>query len=180
MTRNAPSTIGNANARAEKGFPDKDGDNSDSTPGNNLDQNDEYANLVRYISTYRDGRRKSTASELGYDTPGKKKPWWKFWAKARKDGSGDATFEVPDDWLDTELRQGLATADVENRRKKTGWNELTTEKENMCVDGPRGSHPMADGPLGSSSFSATSPVRSFTVRRALSSSRPSLPDADGK
>lgn len=93
---------------------------------------------MRYISTYRDGRRKSTASELGYDSPSTKRPWWKFWAKKTTATDGEATFEVPDDWLDTELRQGLGSGDVENRRKKTGWNELTTEKENMCV---RARHP---------------------------------------
>lgn len=158
-----------ANAHTEKGFPDKDGDTSDSTPGNNLDQNDEYANLVRYISTYRDGRRKSTASELGYDSPAKKRPWWKFWAKKRT-GEGEAAFEVPDDWLDTELRQGLGSADVEHRRKKTGWNELTTEKENMYVEKLLGST-MTEPALGSSNFSATLLVLSSMVRRAASQSR---------
>ena len=93
--------------------------------------NEEYANLVRYISTYRDGRRKSTASELGMDDEPGKRPWWAPWRGRRKKTAVDGNFEVPDDWLDTELKQGLSTHDVENRRKKTGFNELTTEKENM-------------------------------------------------
>ena len=62
-----------------------------------------------------------------------KRPWWAPWRGRGKKGAAAAggVFEVPDDWLDTELRQGLSNTDVENRRKKTGWNELTTEKENM-------------------------------------------------
>lgn len=114
----------------EKGFPDRDGDGAGGGLGGSGDMNEEYTNLVRYISTYRDGRRKSTASELGMDDEPVKKPWWAFW-RSSKPKAIDGNFEVPDDWLDTELRQGLSTAEVESRRKKTGFNELTTEKENM-------------------------------------------------
>ena len=112
----------------EKGFADKEG--GERGPGGNGEMNEEYTNLVRYISTYRDGRRKSTASELGMDDEPVKKPWWAFWRKS-KAKAVDGNFEVPDDWLDSELKQGLSSSEVENRRKKTGFNELTTEKENM-------------------------------------------------
>ena len=114
----------------EKGFPDKEGGGPGGAPGGTGDMNEEYTNLVRYISTYRDGRRKSTASELGMDDDPVKKPWWAFW-RSGKPKAVDGNFEVPDDWLDTELKQGLSSGEVENRRKKTGFNELTTEKENM-------------------------------------------------
>lgn len=121
----------------EKGFPDKEGSSTDAPPGATLgsgQMNEEYQNLVRYISTYRDGRRKSTASELGMDDEPVKRPWWAPWrGRGKKKGGDSGTFEVPDDWLDTELRQGLSGTEVENRRKKTGWNELTTEKENMFL-----------------------------------------------
>lgn len=95
---------------------------------------DEYSGLVRYISTYRDGRRKSIASSVGAaegsDEP-TKQPWWAFWRQAK----GDARFEfiAPEEWLTTELKRGLSNQDVETRRKKTGFNELTTEKENMFI-----------------------------------------------
>ena len=36
----------------------------------------------------------------------------------------------PLEWLETDMKTGLTSATVESRRKKTGWNELTTEKEN--------------------------------------------------
>lgn len=115
----------------EKGFADKEGAEAQNGPGGTGEMNEEYTSLVRYISTYRDGRRKSTASELGMDDDPVKRPWWAFWRGRGKKKAVDGNFEVPDDWLDTELRQGLSSIDVENRRKKTGFNELTTEKENM-------------------------------------------------
>lgn len=40
----------------------------------------------------------------------------------------ESSFEVPDDWLTTELKQGISSSEVEGRRKRSGWNELTTEK----------------------------------------------------
>ncbi|CAG7915720.1 unnamed protein product [Penicillium olsonii] len=92
---------------------------------------DEYSALNRYISTARDNRRGSTSS-AGALSAGeeKKKPWWKFGGKT--DGVQDG-FVTPDEWLETDLRAGLASSDIEPRRKKTGWNELVTEKTNIFV-----------------------------------------------
>ncbi|MCJ1318761.1 hypothetical protein MMC15_004092 [Xylographa vitiligo] len=97
---------------------------------------DEYTNLVKYISTYREGgRRKSTASGVydGNDPEVKKKPWWKFWGGKKTAAGGGDEFEVPDEWIETDIKKGITSAEVETRRKKTGWNELTTEKENMFL-----------------------------------------------
>lgn len=97
--------------------------------------NDEYSNLVRYISTYKDGRRKSTVSlgsgkNLGDDD--KPIPKWKFWAK-KQGGPAGANFEAPEEWFNTDMRAGLGEGDIASRRKQAGWNELTTEKENMFL-----------------------------------------------
>ncbi|KAI9053109.1 hypothetical protein LZ554_003378 [Drepanopeziza brunnea f. sp. 'monogermtubi'] len=88
----------------------------------------EYGNLIKYISNYRDGRRASVAGSIYDDVP--EKPWWKFWAKQKTLG-GDGSFDAPEEWMNTDWKQGLSTVEVEARRKKTGYNELTTEKENM-------------------------------------------------
>lgn len=37
----------------------------------------------------------------------------------------------PDAWLETDMRQGISDHDVEERRRRFGWNELTAEKENQ-------------------------------------------------
>ncbi|TVY45358.1 Plasma membrane ATPase [Lachnellula subtilissima] len=87
----------------------------------------EYGNLVRYISTYKDGRRGSTVSSVANEEEPKKK----FWQKKSK--GTDGVFDTPDDWLSTDMKQGLSDHDVETRRKKTGWNELTTEHTNLFI-----------------------------------------------
>lgn len=95
---------------------------------------DEYGALNRYISTARDGRRGSTSSAGARSEGGddeKKKPWYKFWSKKSTDG-GEG-FVIPDDWIDTDMHSGLSETDVEPRRKKAGFNELTTEKTNFFI-----------------------------------------------
>ena len=120
------------NGEGEKGNTAVPNEGGDVPTGN-----DEYSNLVRYISTYRDGRRKSTIS-LGSGQPlddeDKKAPKWKFWAKKRKGGAGgEETFQAPEEWMNTDIKAGLVEGDVTTRRKSAGFNELTTEKENLFL-----------------------------------------------
>jgi H+-transporting ATPase len=96
----------------------------------------EYANLIRYISTYRDRRfskAPSQASEqdVGDATKEGKKPGFFGSLLGKKEAT--TLYEVPEEWLNTDIKAGLTSAEVENRRRKTGFNELTTEKENMFV-----------------------------------------------
>lgn len=51
----------------------------------------------------------------------------------KSSGGSGADFETPDDWLTTDMKAGLKSHDVETRRRRTGWNELTTEKENLFL-----------------------------------------------
>jgi H+-transporting ATPase len=100
-------------------------------PGNQDGDLGEYGNLVKYISNYRDGRRGSTAGGSTYDEAPKKK--WFHFGKSQGDLLGNGSYETPEEWLNTDWKQGLSTHDVDARRKKTGWNELTTEKENLFL-----------------------------------------------
>lgn len=60
-----------------------------------LENGEEYANLVAYISSYYEGpRRKSIISMEAGEV---KKPWWKFWARGPKAEGGDGVLEIPDD-----------------------------------------------------------------------------------
>ncbi|ODM18566.1 hypothetical protein SI65_06438 [Aspergillus cristatus] len=108
----------------------ENGDHSRSAAGDegNLD---EYSALNRYISTARDGRRGSTSSAGNRSQEEKKKPWWKFGGK--KDDAGGEGFVIPDEWHDTDMQSGLSASEIEARRKKAGWNELTTEKTNFFI-----------------------------------------------
>ena len=108
------------------------GDQSDKTVGGEPQANlPEYAALERYISTYRED-----GAKYGYDDGDEKanKSWWQFW-KSSGDSSGDAASKtvMPDNWLDTDIHTGIHASQVEERRKFSGWNELTAEKENWLA-----------------------------------------------
>lgn len=95
----------------------------------------EYSGLVRFISMSHDGRRESVSSEAN-DEEEDRRRWYAPWRKQTrrsKSGTKSGDFQCPEDWLNTEMRRGLTSVDVENRRKKTGWHELTAEKENLFV-----------------------------------------------
>lgn len=117
------------NGDIENGDVEKEQARRDTLGGDDSADLGEYGNLVKYISNYRDGRRSSVAGSTYDDLP--KKKWYQFGKP--KNAQGGTTFEVPEDWLNTDWKQGLTSHDVEMRRKKTGWNELTTEKENMFL-----------------------------------------------
>lgn len=97
----------------------------------------EYANLLRYISTYRDRRFSKAPSQVSGDdaadaTKKKKGGFFNRLFGKSQTGPGDL-FEVPEEWLQTDINAGLTEHEVEERRRKTGYNELTTEKENMFL-----------------------------------------------
>lgn len=92
----------------------------------------EYADLIRYISTYRDRRFSKAPSVSGaeeVDATIEKKGG--IFSKLLGKKTTSELFEVPEDWLLTDIKLGLSDIEVENRRRKTGFNELSTEKENM-------------------------------------------------
>lgn len=95
----------------------------------------EYANLLRYISTYRDRRFSKAPSQVSGDDVDASKPKKAgFFTRIFGGGTGPGElFEIPEDWVLTDINTGLTSAEVENRRKKTGFNELATEKENMFL-----------------------------------------------
>lgn len=103
-------------------------------PGN-IEDLDEYTALQKYISTYRDPKaHDAEAAEANAADAGKGKAWWQFW---RSGNSGAATGAdpgfVPDEMLEADIKQGITSHEVEVRRKRYGWNEITTEKENLFL-----------------------------------------------
>uniref|UniRef100_A0A093V076 P-type H(+)-exporting transporter n=1 Tax=Talaromyces marneffei PM1 TaxID=1077442 RepID=A0A093V076_TALMA len=44
--------------------------------------------------------------------------------------AAEAKQMFPDEWLLTEIKQGLSEAEVAKRRRRSGWNELISQKEN--------------------------------------------------
>ena len=91
---------------------------------------DEYSNLVRYISTYRDTKGGAAVAEEQEDYDEKKRPWYAFW---RKEVGPQGAIDIPAEWLETDIFRGLSSDEVEKRRRKTGYNELADIKENMFL-----------------------------------------------
>jgi H+-transporting ATPase len=99
-------------------------------PNEKTEHLEEYTNLVRYISTYRDVRATTNEEVADEEAEPKRKAWWAFWRS--NEAGPDGGYEIPEDWLNTDLK-GLTSADVELRRKKTGYNELSDIKENLFL-----------------------------------------------
>lgn len=89
-----------------------------------LEGQDEYTALQNFINYYRDSRPSEHMADSGPKMPA----WWQFW-KSPPQHTGPVI--VPEDWLNTDIRTGLTGHDVDTRRKKFGWNEITTEKVNF-------------------------------------------------
>ncbi|KAI1472362.1 plasma-membrane proton-e [Daldinia caldariorum] len=112
----------------------KFGDARLNVPAKSSDLN-EYEALDRFITNYEAERRASLASGMGGRR--KKPKWWQFWKSS--EGEAEDTSrptdvgKPPDSWLDTDIHTGLSSAEVEERRKQYGWNELVAEKENMLA-----------------------------------------------
>jgi H+-transporting ATPase len=86
----------------------------------------EYERIVRYASTYREPGIEE--EEEQYEM---KRVWYAPWKKrkvAPKKGGGQQKF--PSGWFLTDIKQGLSNEEAANRRRLSGWNELTSEKEN--------------------------------------------------
>lgn len=114
------------------------GSRRESVYPQDYDELDEYTALQKFIVSYRDPRAALLAGEGDAEANAKDakkgKPWWAFWRKgASKNATPTDEGVVPPDWLDTDMNRGISESDVENRRRKFGFNELTTEKENMFI-----------------------------------------------
>lgn len=91
---------------------------------------DEYGRLIKYISVYREPGQAAAEEEGGEYQ--QRRVWYAPWKKKRvrvtKVDTDGAQF--PEDWLVTDIHHGLSAQEVMNRRRRAGWNELVSEKEN--------------------------------------------------
>lgn len=108
------------------------GDRRQSFLPQEIEGGEEYSNLLKYINTYREQRRKSVVSSDVGDKPKGGPKWYNpaSWFAKKEE---TVAFETPDDWLETQLKAGLTTQEADSRRAKAGFNELTTEKENLFL-----------------------------------------------
>lgn len=87
----------------------------------------EYEKLDRFITTYDAGGGQHTQIEEEKEIV----PWWKIWKSVDDDGQNTFDGKPPPAWLETDIRHGINSSEVAERRRRFGWNELTAEKENQ-------------------------------------------------
>ena len=123
------------NGAAPAGNHDRAASRKWSTAPGNLEDLDEYTALQKYISTYRDPKAAAEDDpEKNAADAGKGKAWWQFWRSGTsKNAAAADDGVVPEDWLEADIKQGISNHDVESRRKRFGFNEITTEKENLFI-----------------------------------------------
>lgn len=94
----------------------------------NWENLDEFGKVFKYVSTHRE----EGEDEQGDEEVVEKRVWFAPWKKrklhAKKTNRRSGQF--PEEWRLTDIRQGLSSDEVPNRRRQAGWNELVTEKEN--------------------------------------------------
>jgi magnesium-transporting ATPase (P-type) len=136
MSETNPPRVSFSDKDLENGAPNHDRAASRkwSTAPGAIEDLDEYTALQKYISTYRDPKERAAeeAAANGDKSEAKPKKAWQFWKKGAAAGSGnDGT--VPEDWLEADIRQGISNHDVESRRKRFGFNEISSDKENLFI-----------------------------------------------
>lgn len=95
------------------------------------DEGDEYEILLRYAgdeaAKLDRGEDEQEEEEEGKDV----RLWYMPWKKVRKGSTKEK--KVPQEWLHTDVQQGLPSAEVDKRRAAVGWNELQSQDENQFL-----------------------------------------------
>lgn len=94
----------------------------------NWDDLDEFGKVFKYVSTHREHEE----DENGDEDVEEKRVWYAPWKKRklRTSKADRRPGQFPEEWRLTDIRQGLSSDEVSNRRRKSGWNELVSEKQN--------------------------------------------------
>ncbi|KAF8179372.1 hypothetical protein K438DRAFT_1680609 [Mycena galopus ATCC 62051] len=109
---------------------DANGDENGEGEKGNKYEGEEYEVLLQYAQDQAALAEKH--DEEDDEGEGKRKRlWYAPWKTVAV--KSDKERKIPDDWLKTNMTQGLADNDVETRRKQFGYNELQSPKENQLL-----------------------------------------------
>jgi len=92
---------------------------------------DEYQRLVKYVSTFREPSQEEIEEGEGKLVRVWYAPWRKKRVRPKKPEEEQAQY--PEEWLLTDIKKGLSSEEVQIRRRRSGWNELVSEKENLIA-----------------------------------------------
>ncbi|KAJ7935899.1 plasma-membrane proton-e [Mycena leptocephala] len=94
-------------------------------------EGEEYDVLLRYARDQAALAGKGDDDEDDDDDGQRKRLWYAPWKTVTVKSEKEK--KIPDDWLQTDMTQGLADSDVDTRRKQFGFNELQSPKENQFL-----------------------------------------------
>jgi H+-transporting ATPase len=102
---------------------------SSSSNNNNLDDEpDEYARLLKFIDLEAKKEKRKRDDDGGeVEDHEMRRLWYMPWKKVPVQGT--SARKVPQNWLETDMSQGLTDAEIDGRRARFGYNELE-----RCVD----------------------------------------------
>ncbi|KAK7007828.1 plasma membrane ATPase [Favolaschia claudopus] len=92
---------------------------------------EEYDVLLRYVRDQAELAGKGTTDEEEEEGAKRKRLWYAPWKTVTVKSEKEK--EVPENWLRTEMTQGLADNDVNTRRNQFGYNELESPKEDQVL-----------------------------------------------
>ncbi|KAJ7441468.1 plasma-membrane proton-e [Mycena galericulata] len=92
---------------------------------------EEYEVLLRYAKDQAALASKGSDEDDDEGEHQQKRLWYAPWKKVTV--KSDKEKKIPDDWLTTNMTQGLEDGDVDTRRKQFGFNELQSPKENQFL-----------------------------------------------
>ncbi|KAI0065005.1 plasma-membrane proton-e [Artomyces pyxidatus] len=121
----------------EKGDRSVERDRNAQTPPSDddtaIDEDaDEYTKLLKFIDVEaKREKHKGDDQEDEDEEKEMKRLWYAPWKRVPVDKQDSR--KVPQSWLDTDMNQGLAEADITSRRGRYGYNELESPRENPVI-----------------------------------------------
>lgn len=86
---------------------------------------DEYDQLLQYVDYEAERSKRGGGDDDDEDEElVEKRPWYAPWKKVKQPST--KAKKIPEEWLQTDHRQGLDESEVEKRRHDFGYNELTS------------------------------------------------------
>lgn len=109
-------------------------DHTDGGLSHDVDDSElpEYEALDRFITKFDASGQQVTEEEEDDSNKKKKSPsLLKLMFSSDPGVEQNQNLVPPEAWLDTDMRQGISSHDVDERRRRFGFNELVAEKENQ-------------------------------------------------
>lgn len=95
------------------------------------DEGDEYEILLRYAEDEAAKLDRGGDEEEEEEEGEEVRLWYMPWKKVRKGNAKEK--KVPQEWLRTDVQQGLSSTEIDKRRAAVGWNELQSQDENQFL-----------------------------------------------